>query len=234
MVDSKVYDIPFIYRKLMTPEEQTAVIRSFKNFDKSKDGVIEQGEFKNLLKDMGRTDVTDDQVQALFTKFDQNGDGMIDFHEYLEMVIALQEKIADFGRQNSLDGGKSAVIAGHSEGSKHTFDLEERNTIARLFNVVLDNDEFVGERFPIKPESDDLWHIMADGLVLIRLMITIDKDCIDMRTVNKGKNGVCNIFEVRQNIGLAITAAKGMIKLIGVDASVFLEKKPHMLLGVCW
>lgn len=36
MVDAKpTYDIPYMYRKLMTPEEQTAAIRSFKNFDSS-------------------------------------------------------------------------------------------------------------------------------------------------------------------------------------------------------
>jgi len=99
---------------------------------------------------------------------------------------------------------------------------------------VLDNDEFVGERFPINPESDDLWHVLADGMVLIRLLNTIDKDAIDMRAVNKGKNGNCNIFEVRQNINLGLTAAKGKIKLIGVNDAVFLEKKPHMLLGVCF
>lgn len=25
-----------------------------------------------------------------------------------------------------------------------------------------------------------------------------------------------------------------MIKLVGTDASTFLERKPHMLLGICW
>lgn len=233
MVDAKpTYDIPYMYRKVMTPEEQTAVIRSFKNFDKSGNGLIEQGEFQNLLKDMGRTDVTKEKIDSLFAKYDTNSDGQIDFLEYLEMCIQLQEEQRDFGRQ--ADGGKTAQTTGFVEGTKHTYEVEERNTIARLFNNVLDNDEFVGERFPINPESDDLWHVMADGLVLIRMLNVIDPDAVDMRTVNKGKNGVCNIFEVRQNINLGLTAAKGKIKLIGVDATVFLERKPHMLLGVCW
>lgn len=106
--------------------------------------------------------------------------------------------------------------------------------IARLFNNVLAEDEYVGERFPIDPESDDLWHVMADGMVLIRLLNVIDKESVDMRAVNMGKKGHTNIFEVRQNINYGLTLAKGKIKLIGIDASVFLEKKPHMLLGVCW
>lgn len=49
---------------------QHQVLRSFRNFDKSGDGVIEEGEFKSLLKDMGRTDVTDEQIKQIFTKYD--------------------------------------------------------------------------------------------------------------------------------------------------------------------
>ena len=183
---------------------------------------------------MGRIDVTQEVLDQLFTKYDQNNDGSIDFPEYLEMMVQLQEEKKTFGHLNSKDEGKTAIIGGVIEGTKHSYEVEERNTMARLFNAVLDSDEFVGERFPINPESDDLWHVMADGMVLIRLLNTIDKDAIDMRAVNKGKNGNCNIFEVRQNINLGLTAAKGKIKLIGVNDAVFLEKKPHMLLGVCF
>lgn len=147
---------------------------------------------------MGRTDVTDEQIQNLFTKYDTNNDGEIDWHEYLEMVLTIQEEQRSFGRSDT--SGTTKSTTGFVEGTKHSYDLEERNTIARLFNNVLDNDEFVGERFPIIPESDDLWHVMSDGMVLIRLLCTIDKEAIDMRAVNKGKNGVCNIFETRQNI----------------------------------
>ena len=89
MVDAKNYEIPYTYRRLMTPEEQVAVIRSFKNFDKSGDGKIEQSEFKALLKDMGRTDVTDEKIKSLFGKYDSNSDGIIDWHEYLEMVLQI-------------------------------------------------------------------------------------------------------------------------------------------------
>jgi Ca2+-binding EF-hand superfamily protein len=46
MVDSsKHLDIPYMYRKMMTPEEQFSCMKSFKNFDKSGDGVIELSEF---------------------------------------------------------------------------------------------------------------------------------------------------------------------------------------------
>jgi hypothetical protein len=53
-----------------------------------------------------------------------------------------------------------------------------------------------------------------------------------MRAVNKGTN--LNIYKVRENINLALTSAKGKIKLVGIEASAFLEKKPHLVLGVSW
>lgn len=81
-------------------------------------------------------------------------------------------------------------------------------------------------------ESDDLFHVMSDGLVLIRLLNEIEKDSIDMRTVNIGSN--LGIFKVRENINLGLTAAKGKIKLVGIDATAFLDKKPHLILAVCW
>lgn len=41
---------------------------------------------------MGRIDVTQEVLDQLFTKYDQNNDGSIDFPEYLEMMVQLQEE----------------------------------------------------------------------------------------------------------------------------------------------
>ena len=139
MVDSsKDLEIPFMYRKLMSPEEQTAVIRSFKNFDKSGDHVIEADEFKALLKDMGRTDVTDDQIKEIFDKYDSNKDGKIDFMEYLEMCVALAETRKNFGRQSTKNAEQALLEA--ETGGHHSYLFEERNTYPRLFNATLAKD----------------------------------------------------------------------------------------------
>lgn len=61
MVEAKKnnYVIPHSISKKLTAEDQHSLIKSFKNFDKNNDMTVDKSEFKNLLKDMGRTDVTD-------------------------------------------------------------------------------------------------------------------------------------------------------------------------------
>lgn len=70
--------------------------------------------------------------------------------------------------------------------------------IARTINKECKDDELIQERLPINPDNDDLFHACSDGMVLIHLLNHIDKDAIDMRTVNKGSN--LNIYKVRENL----------------------------------
>jgi plastin-1 len=147
------------------------------------------------------------------------------------MVQTIKGSGKDFGKIGEHAKGDAATIEG-AVGAQHTYLVEERNVIARLWNKYLEDDEYVKDRFPMVAESDDLFHVMADGLVLIRLLNEIEKDSIDMRTVNLGSN--LGIFKVRENINLGLTAAKGKIKLVGIDATAFLDKKPHLILAVCW
>ena len=87
--------------------------------------------------------------------------------------------------------------------------------IARTINRECAEDALVTERLPINPDNEDLFHACSDGMVLIHLINHIEKDAIDMRTVNTGSN--INIYKVRENLDQAFAVAKTMIKVIGVD-----------------
>lgn len=87
--------------------------------------------------------------------------------------------------------------------------------IARTINRECAEDALVQERLPINPDNEDLFHACSDGMVLIHLINHIEKDAIDMRTVNTGSN--INIYKVRENLDQAFAVAKTMIKVIGVD-----------------
>jgi len=101
-----------------------------------------------------------------------------------------------------------------------------------MINKELKDDELLQDRLPMVTDSDDLFHIMSDGLVLIRLLNKVEKDTVDMRTVNLGSN--LNIYKVRENLNLGLTACTGIIKVVGIDGSAFLEKTPHLVLAILW
>jgi Ca2+-binding EF-hand superfamily protein len=53
---------------------------------------MEAVEFKVLLKQLGRDDVTDEQIGSLFSKFDKNKDGSLSFDEYVQMYVEIHGK----------------------------------------------------------------------------------------------------------------------------------------------
>ena len=46
-------------------------------------------EFKQVLKDLGKRDVTDEQVTGLLAEVDKNGDSVIGWNEFLEVGCSL-------------------------------------------------------------------------------------------------------------------------------------------------
>jgi hypothetical protein len=68
----------------------------------------------------------------------------------------------------------------------HTYLLEERSVFSRTIYKLFKGDAHIADRLPLDPESNDLFHAASDGLVLIKLIISIEPGRIDMRTVNRG------------------------------------------------
>ena len=86
---------------------------------------------------------------------------------------------------------------------------------------------------PINPESDDIFHVMEDGIILCKLINSAADNVIDFRAVNKKKN--LNIYMVKENLNLALNAAKGVgLRIPGINPNAFIEKKPHLILAVLW
>jgi len=66
---------------------EEAVWAAFRVFDKNGDGTITQSELKQVLESKNLDTVaTRKQIQELLKEVDQNGDGQIDFAEFLEMM----------------------------------------------------------------------------------------------------------------------------------------------------
>ena len=120
----------------------------------------------------------------MLAKHDKNNDGVISWTEFLIMMIAMKGDQGDkFGK---MVGDKASLET--AGGGKHTYSAEEVATFANMVNLTLEKDEDCQDYLPIKTEGDDLFHVFDDGIVLCKLIMAIDPECIDRRAMNIAKN----------------------------------------------
>jgi len=235
MVESTEYEVPFIYRKTFSPEQSTEMIKSFKIYDVNKDGHMDKKEFKAALVDMGHRDITDDKITELMKNVDQDGSGVIEWAEFLDMMMIITKsgKKSITAAMDASFGGQDAKVQESKIGGKSTYLVEEVSTAARQINKVLKDNEDCAKHLPINPdEPQDLFDTLYDGYVGLHLLNVVDKERVDMRTINKGAN--LNVFKIRQNLTSFFAGCKGMIKVVGIDGQSFLDKNPTLMLAIVW
>lgn len=66
---------------------------AFKIYDVDKNGTMDMKEFKQVLKDLGKRDVTEDTVSKMMAEHDQNKDSTLSWTEFLEVLINLLDLI---------------------------------------------------------------------------------------------------------------------------------------------
>nr|XP_022331532.1 calmodulin-A-like [Crassostrea virginica]XP_022331533.1 calmodulin-A-like [Crassostrea virginica] len=62
------------------------MLEAFKVFDKNGDGVISVSELRQVMNNLGER-LTDRELQRMFQNADQDGDGEINFNEFLKMMM---------------------------------------------------------------------------------------------------------------------------------------------------
>ena len=63
-------EFTFDHKKVLKPQDQSALIRAFKNYDKNGDGVMDESEFKNIMIDLGYRKITDEKVKEMLADHD--------------------------------------------------------------------------------------------------------------------------------------------------------------------
>ena len=67
----------------LSSEQAAELKKAFEVMDTNKDGFVTKDELKSLLKGLGE-DVTDDVVDEMIKIADANGDGKVDFNEFVQ------------------------------------------------------------------------------------------------------------------------------------------------------
>mmetsp|Transcript_7936 Transcript_7936/g.13319 ORF Transcript_7936/g.13319 Transcript_7936/m.13319 type:complete len:200 (+) Transcript_7936:17-616(+) len=196
--DPKVLEFTFEQKKTLGPQEQTALLKSFKNYDLNGDGTMDQKEFKNILIDLGYRKITDEKVKEMLADQDKNGDGVISWEEFVDMMVKM--KGSDDGKFGTIvegKGGAMAQIVGE-HGGTHSYSIEEKITFAKMVNHILEGDEDCKDRLPMNAEDDSLFHVFDNGILLCKLLLHADSECLDTRALNKQAN--MNVYQVKENL----------------------------------
>ena len=73
---------------------QRSVIRKqFDNYDKEKKGYITKDEFKRVLENKISSNITTEEVDKMMEEADKDGDGQIDYEEFLKAFSYMQAKL---------------------------------------------------------------------------------------------------------------------------------------------
>lgn len=165
----------------------------------------------------------------MLNSHDTNKDGFIQWSEFVVMMGKFIGK--DSSKFGTITGSTAKIEGEH--GGTHSYSVEERSTFARLINHFWSNDEDLKDRLPMNTEDETLFHVFDNGVLMCKILIMLDPDCIDSRAINRQQT--MNVFQVQENIKMGIAAAKSMgIKLIGIDPKDFINKVPYQILTFVW
>ena len=222
------------------PADYSSYVKTFKSYDKNKNGTIERSELLALLHALGYREMKDEDVDAALKGMDLNSDQVISISEFLTCMKKL--KVASGDTETSVitgkDGKKFVRVENRRESSGiafSSFSEEERAAYVKVINEALADDEVCKKYLPIDPDTNDIFDRLKNGVILCKLMNKIQEGTIDERVINTKDN--MNVFQQAENLNMALSAAKSLgITTVGLNKDVFFEanKNPSMALGLMW
>jgi len=175
-------------------------------------------------------------LDDIIQKADLDGDGTLDFDEFLAACWDNKACLRDFADRQS----EMIKVKGIGQSIVHTFAQEEMSAFAEHMNYVLGDDKDLAYLMPINTEGLDLCFKISDGCLLAKFINVAVRDTIDYRVINKPrkKNGYkLNLFKTNENNNLVINAARSIgVSAVNIGAGDLREGmgKPHLILGILW
>ncbi|QCD77645.1 calmodulin-like protein 11 [Vigna umbellata] len=74
-------------RKMKESEAEEELKEAFRVFDKDQDGYISASELRSVMRTIGEK-VTDEEVAQMVKEADLDGDGLVDYEEFVRMMLA--------------------------------------------------------------------------------------------------------------------------------------------------
>lgn len=230
--DNKSYEVPKELRIKFTPDILDSYTKNFKGFDKNdpKIGKLPVTLMKQLMESLGYRSLTENEMNEKLAKVTRANPDSITFIEFLNFMILFKE-----GPKHAteiVETGESKILVTAGEVGYHSVNMDELDSYISYINEVLENEKDLAEDIPIKsPEA--LFDNIVDGLVLSRLLFKAKPEAVFEKTLNRGTN--LNKFKIIENLNFVIATAKSLgCQVINITPFSFIEKRMHIVLGLCW
>ena len=203
----------------------------FDAFDADRSGRISVEELSSAMQQM-QLPVERGKLVALMGEADTNGDQHIDFGEFLRVVERVRAGDSSVkGLGDAIRKKSATVLQIKKENAVHSFAEEECMAFADFINTKLGAEPQLAYLLPIR-EMSELFSVVADGVLLCRLINLAEAEAIDARVVNLNPR---NKFHITENLNLAINAAKAIgLKVVNIGSGDIEEGRPHLVLGLIW
>jgi len=219
-----------------TADELKELKVQFQDMDTDGDNFVDAKELQTVLKNL-KMDTSMENIKQLITEVDKNGNGLVEWDEFLLIVADIKQ-----GKKGDSQGF-GLVVKEHKKliqvkgaVGTHSFSEEEMIAFAEHLNNTLGHDPDLDYLMPIKADSTDLCRKVKDGVLLAKFINVAVKDTIDERALNKKKDKNSQ-FQINENLNLVIAAAKSIgaiVVNVGAAELTQGEKNPHIVLGLIW
>jgi len=120
-------------------------------------------------------------------------------------------------------------------GATHSFAESETIAFTRHVNDTLASDPDCTHVLPIAEDGLEIFEVLKDGVVLCKLINHAVADTVDTRCVHLGNDRPLSVYEVTENLNLAINAAIGIgCRVVNIGAGDIMTGSPHLVLGLLW
>jgi len=120
-------------------------------------------------------------------------------------------------------------------GATHSFAESETIAFSEFINETLAGDEAVSHLLPLDPSTMDLFDVLKDGVILCKLINAAQEETIDMRVVHTGQLKPLSVYEVVENLNMAINAAVAIgCRIVNIGPDDVMNGSPHLCLGLLW
>ena len=231
------YQVDIKLVQSFNPQDYSEIEKVFKAFDKNKNGLMEGGEFLDLLHALGYRELKQEDADALLQGVEIKDPKCMTFTEFLNVMKKITNKEGKIQLDSFVNkAGKAMVRVSKGDNGMQfqTFSEEERTAYVKIINSSLADDPVCKKYLPIDPESNEVFDRIKDGVILCKLINKAQEGTIDERVINKKEN--MNIFQQVENLNLAISAAKSIgLNCIGLNYDAIMDGKNYiMVLGLMW